>query len=280
MKTVRHISFSEFQRWLRSSRIIILAVMLVFVHTQIITTLADCSARMGEPVGILEGFIALGNSGVIVLTVPALFLVLLADFPQKGGIDFFYQMRTSKKKWILGQMLFAVEASIFLTVFLVVSSMVMLLGCGKWMTGFSHAVTHYSAVFPERTGDYILQLLPENLYQQLTLAEAFGHTALLMFLYFLLLALILLLASLFNQKYAGLLADTVLIILGTVSTSVKADWMWLFPMAQSIPWVHYEKYLSKPIFPIAGSYLYLCVICAALAAASLAAARHYQAGRA
>lgn len=153
--------------------------------------------------------------------VPALFLVLLADFPQKGGIDFFYQMRTSKRKWILGQM-----------------------------------------------------------HQQLTLAEAFGHTALLMFLYFLLLALILLLASLFNQKYAGLLADTVLIILGTVSTSVKADWMWLFPMAQRIPWVHYEKYLSKPIFPIAGSYLYLCVICAALAAASLAAARHYQAGRA
>lgn len=137
MKTVRHISFSEFQRWLRSSRIIILAVMLVFVHTQIITTLADCSARMGEPVGILEGFIALGNSGVIVLIVPALFLVLLADFPQKGGIDFFYQMRTSKKKWILGQMLFAVEASIFLTVFLVVSSMVMLSGCGKWMTYIS-----------------------------------------------------------------------------------------------------------------------------------------------
>lgn len=120
----------------------------------------------------------------------------------------------------------------------------------------------------------------DDLYQQLTLAEAFGHTALLMFLYFLLLALILLLASLFNQKYAGLLADTVLIILGTVSTSVKADWMWLFPMAQSIPWVHYEKYLSKPIFPIAGSYLYLCVICAALAAASLAAAQRYQAGRA
>ena len=72
-----------------------------------------------------------------------------------------------------------------------------------------------SAVFPERDRRLVsLQLLPENLYQQLTLAEAFGHTALLMFLYFMLLALVLLLASLLNRKYAGLLADTALIILG------------------------------------------------------------------
>ena len=146
MKTVWHISTAEFQRWLRSSRIIILAVMLVFVHTQIITTLKDCSARMGEPIGVLEGFIALGNSGVIVLVVPALFLVLLADYPQKGGIDFFYQMRTSKKKWIMGQMLFAVEAAVFLAGFLVISSVVMLAGCGEWMDSAmrSHIILLYS----------------------------------------------------------------------------------------------------------------------------------------
>lgn len=279
MKTIRHISSAEFRRWLRSSRIIILGVMLVFIHTQIITTLQDCSARMGEPVGILEGFIALGNSGVIVLIVPALFLVLLADFPQKGGIDFFYQIRTSKRKWILGQMMFAVKAAVFLVGFLLIASMILLLGCGTWMTGFSHAVTHYSSVFPDRTGDYILQLLPENLYQQMTLGAALGHTIALMLLYFLMLALILLLSALLNQKYAGLLADAALIILGTVSTSVSAGWMWLFPMAHSIPWVHFEKYLSAQIFPLFGSYLYLGGICSALAAACLIAAKKYQAGQ-
>ena len=63
MRTILHIAFAEFRRWMRSSRIIILAVMLVFVHTQIITTLQDCAARMGEPVGILEGFIALEIPG-------------------------------------------------------------------------------------------------------------------------------------------------------------------------------------------------------------------------
>ena len=104
-------------------------------------------------------------SGVIVLILPALFLVLLSDFPQKGGIDFLYQMRCSKKTWIWGQILFALEAVIFLVVFLIVSSCIMMSENGVWQMRFSNAVTYYSSTFPERTGDYILQLLPENLYQ-------------------------------------------------------------------------------------------------------------------
>ena len=95
IRAVFHISRVEFQRWMRSSRLIILGVMLVFIHMQIIITLQDCAVRMGEPVTILEAFVALGNSGVIVLILPALFLVLLSDFPQKGGIDFLHQMRCS-----------------------------------------------------------------------------------------------------------------------------------------------------------------------------------------
>ena len=55
--------------------------------------------------------------------------------------------------------------------------------------------------------------------------------------------------------------------------------MWLFPMTHSIPWVHFEKYLSEPVFPIAGSYLYLGGICAALAVICLMAAGKYQAGK-
>ena len=61
IRAVFHISRVEFQRWMRSSRLIILGVMLVFIHMQIIVTLQDCAVRMGEPVTILEAFVALGN---------------------------------------------------------------------------------------------------------------------------------------------------------------------------------------------------------------------------
>ena len=107
MKTVLHIAGTEFKRWLRSSRIIILGVMLIFVHMQIIVTLQDCASRTGLPVSVPEAFVALGNSGSIVLILPALFLVLMSDFPQKSVIDFLDQIRCSKRVWIMGQIMFA-----------------------------------------------------------------------------------------------------------------------------------------------------------------------------
>lgn len=97
-----HIAQAEFRQWLRSSRIIILFVMLVFVNVQVIGPLRQCKMLMGEMLSIPEAFVALGNSGVILLIIPILFLVLMADFPQRTGIDRFYQMRCTKRTWIFG----------------------------------------------------------------------------------------------------------------------------------------------------------------------------------
>ena len=102
-----HIAQAEFRQWLRSSRIIILFVMLVFVNVQVIGPLRQCKMLMGEMLSIPEAFVALGNSGVILLIIPILFLVLMADFPQRTGIDRFYQMRCTKRTWIFGQAVFA-----------------------------------------------------------------------------------------------------------------------------------------------------------------------------
>ncbi|MCD8217362.1 MAG: hypothetical protein LUD01_04845 [Clostridiales bacterium] len=278
-QTIRKISAAEFTRWLRSSRLIILGVMLVFIHMQVIRPLCDCAARMGEPVAIQEAFVALGNSGQIVLIIPLLFLVLIADFPQKNGIDLFYQIRCPKKIWILGQTLFAALAAFFLVAFLFLSSGIMILGNATWQTDFSHAVTHYLSVYPERTADYVVQLLPANLYQQMTLPEAVFFTATLMWFYFLLLALILLLSTLYSRKYAGVLADAFLIILGAITSAADVSAKWLFPMAHTISWIHYTEYFREQIVPIKASYLYLMLCCAGLFAFCMAAAGQYQAGK-
>lgn len=279
MRTVMHICREEFLQWMRSSRLVILAVMLVFVHIQIITTLKNTALLMEEPVSFFEGFIALGNSGVIVLVIPALWMVLMADFPHKSGIDILYQIRCPKRVWICGQILFAFTAALFVVAFLFISSVIMLIGSAQWSWKFSYAVTHYTSVFPERSGDYILQLLPENLYQQMTLGTVFVHTVCMMAFYFLLLALILLLASLCGHKNVGILVNTVLILLGTVTTAAQVKLMWVFPMAHSISWVHYEKYLRAEIFPMKGSYAYMIAGCSGLFLCCILAAKKYQAGR-
>ena len=137
--------------------------------------LRQCKMLMGEMLSIPEAFVALGNSGVILLIIPILFLVLMADFPQSTGIDRFYQMRCTKRTWIFGQAVFG-QLSCFVLLFLLVSSCVLMIGTGRWSLSFSDAVTHFTSVYPDRTGDYVVRLLPGNLYQQMTLEQALIHT--------------------------------------------------------------------------------------------------------
>lgn len=279
IKAAAHISVAEFHRWMRSSRLIILGVILIFIHIQVIVPLKECALLMETPVSIPEAFVALGNSGLLLLVIPVLFLVLMADFPQKDGIDVFYQIRCGKKVWICGQILFALEAALFLVIFLAVASMLMIWDSGEWRMSFSRAVTHYTTVFPERSRDYVVQLLPENIYHQMTLGTAMLHTALFTFLHFLLLSLVLLYTALYNKKKAGIFIDGFLLILGAVTCEVRMDAMWLLPMAHTIPWVHFETYLDKEVFPVTGSYLYLLGGCAVLTVLCLAASGKYQAGK-
>lgn len=275
-KAASHISSLEFGKWFRNTRLVILAVMVVFIRVQVAAPLAECARLMGEPVSVFEGFLAICNSGVILLVLPILFLVLVADFPQRDGTHLFCQARCRKRVWIAGQILFAMKACLFLVVFLFVVSCILMLGCGSWQFSFSDAVTHFTSVYPDRTGDYVVQLVPGNLYQQMGLGMALLHSACMMYLHFLLLSMVILWSFLLQKKYAGILADGFLIILGAVTCEVQLPAMWVFPMPHTVPWLHYEEYLSAMVFPMWASYLYLGGGCAALVTACFVAARRYQ----
>ena len=236
-----HIAQAEFRQWLRSSRIIILFVMLVFVNVQVIGPLRQCKMLMGEMLSIPEAFVA-----------------------------------CTKRTWIFGQAVFAAAASCFVLLFLLVSSCVLMIGTGRWSLSFSDAVTHFTSVYPDRTGDYVVQLLPGNLYQQMTLEQALIHTFCLLLLYFLLISYVLLFSAVSNHRYVGILVNGFAIILGAVTCEVRMKQMWILPMAHTIPWLHYDEYLDRMNFPMWGSYLYLGAISALLLVLCFARAGHYQ----
>lgn len=273
---VFQIAYTELKNLLRSTKIIVLGVFLLFLHMQIVLPLRECSELMGKKLSWFEPFIAASNSGMVVLILPLFFLVMIADFPNEGGISPFFHVRCKKRTWVLGQILFAVFASLFVTGFVLVSSMVLLVPKGAWFSGFSDAVTKYVSVFPERAGDYITQLLPENVYHQMTLKTAVVYSVSLLFCYFLLLALVVLFFTMLNHKLAGLLIDGALILTGTVACGFRLEGMWAFPMTHTISWLHYTEYFSEPVFPIWGSYLYFSVLIVILAAGSLIAGKRYE----
>ncbi|MDE6627454.1 MAG: hypothetical protein K2K56_13950 [Lachnospiraceae bacterium] len=250
----------EFGQWIYNSKMIILSILMVFIQIQIIEPLRQCGELMNSRLSFLEPFAALGNSGIVALVVPIVFLVLIADFPQANGMVLFFHIRCNKKIWLCGQVLFSIGASLLMVLFLALVSGFLLSDSGSLSGEFSEAVTHYVAVFPEKSGDYVVELLPENLYNQMSLQTAVLHTSILMFLNFILISRILLLASLLNKKRIGIFVNVFLIACGAACSSLRLKLMWFFPLAHFVLQVHFREYLTKEIFPVYGSYIYFVML--------------------
>ena len=89
------------------------------------------------------------------------------------------------------------------------------------------------------------------------------------------LAMLLLIFSLIKKKIAGIFLDGIIVLLGTITCAGRMAYMWVFPMAHTIPWLHYTEYLKEPVLPLFCSYLYFGVINAVLIILSIVMSKHY-----
>lgn len=275
IKIVWKLAYMELMRLVRSSKVIILALFVIFINIQIIAPLRELSNLMGHKLSVFEPFAAIGNSGVVVLILPLFFITMMADFPREGECQYFYRIRCSKRIWIVGQIVYAIESAVALTFFVLLASILLSLDFISWKSDYSYAVTRYVAVFPEHSGEYVVQLIPENLYNQISLSGAVIHTVLLLVLYFIMLAMFILVFSIIKKKIAGILVNGCLIIFGAVVCAGRMIYMWALPMAHTITWLHYAEYRSKPLFPIFYSYFYFGVINVVLIILAIAMSKHY-----
>ena len=58
----------------------------------------------------------------------------------------------------------------------------------------------------------------------------------------------------------GLLAAIFVIAAGVVTCSVKTAVMWLFPMANTIIWLHYDTIRDAPELPVWCSFVYFLIV--------------------
>lgn len=262
-KTLR-IAKTEYIKWLRNPRMLIGGILVIVIYTLAVVPLLDRAEKMGLPMNIFEPMIAVGNSGLLVLLLPSVFLVLQSDYPVIEANSLMYLSRTGKRSWLLGQLLFSLMSivtflgGIFIAVGICAAS-------GSYFgVEWSESTRMYAAVFPEDADSFAALLLPPNLYNQIPLGMTLLYTFSLLALYFFVLTLILMLFSMVKKRGVGLFLTYAVVMCGLVTCSVRVDAMWAFPMANSIIWLHYTEILSKPIYPIWSSYLYFGVLIAGL----------------
>lgn len=257
---------TEYIKWVCDARIIILGVLVIFIYTFAIEPLLKNAEEMGEPLNILEPFIAIANSGAILLIIPLVFLTLIADFPKIDTNTVFYIIRVGRVNWLLGQIIKLVMMALSYLAFIFAGAVIPMLGRGFWYNGWSNVATQYAVRFPQKSGNFGVQLLPENLYNQLSVFSAAIQSYLLVFAYLMIIGLLLLAFSLVKKKTMGFVLCGAVISLGTAFCSIKTVLMWSMPMANSIIWLHFTKYFRQPVVSLTFSIIYLCVFIAALIA--------------
>lgn len=255
---------TEFVKWVCDARMVIVAVLLIFINNFAVSPLTNNAELMGEPLNILEPFIAVANSEILILIIPIVFLTLIADYPKVDTNTVFYIVRIGRANWFVGQVLKLVFMIVSYLAVIFIGTVLPMLSKGFWYNGWSNVATGFVKMFHDRRGDFGVELLPENLYNQLSVFEAAVKSYLLVAAYLMIIGLILLVFSLFKRKTMGFIICGGMISLGMAFSAIRTNLMWTMPMANSITWLHYTKYFKKPIMPMSFSVIYLLVLIAVL----------------
>lgn len=275
LKKIRSVAYAEYVKWICNPRIIIFFAFFIFVYDYIILEMKDASNEMGAKCMIFEPFLAIGNSTFLMLLIPVVFITLLGDFPKTDGNTMFYICRTGKKNWIFGQLLFAFMAELTYLLSMLIFSTVCALPFSMWSDKWSDITTKYTYVFPDRMGALMANLLTNRLYNNITPLGAMIYTFSLMLLYLFLISVILMTGFAFGKRIFGIVINCIIMCIGTVAAMSESALKWYFPTANTLSWLHFDKFLNKQIFDIRYSYLYFIVAVIVLVVTDMIAIRRY-----
>lgn len=266
-KSMWAIARIEYVKWITNPRIIIVGVMLIFMKGLAVDPLLERAEKMQGQLNVFEPFVAIGNSGMLVMLLPCVFMILLGDYPILEDGMLFTVYRAKKINWFFGQVLFLLLA---ITTFLgaVMGASIVMSG-GTWGMGWSDIVTKYNSYYPKEANNFASQLLPSNLYNQISMMKAVFDTLILFMAYLFFLALILYLFKLLKLEIVSMASACFVIGIGAVSYSLKQSAMWIFPMANAIVWAHYEVILRNQVYPMWISFAYFIFCCMLLLATNL-----------
>ena len=114
----------EYIEWITNPRMLMCVVLVVMVREIVLLPMRNLSMGMGQPINAMEPVIAVANSGVLLMLMPLVYLVIMADFPRVSGNTYFYLTRTGRINWIMGQIIFQIVSLLTYLLFVIISTLV------------------------------------------------------------------------------------------------------------------------------------------------------------
>lgn len=251
---------TEVRRVFLNPRIMTAGMLLIFIYNLVINELFLRADKTGFPVNSAESFIAVGNSGILMLFLPSVFLILISDFPDMGAHTLYSIHRAGRLSWLFGKLFAALVSTVAYVALMLGGCCFMTAPKGFFGSDWSDTVTKYVSMFPNEQNTLMSQYLPSNLFNQMSLSYALLHTILLLILYLFFLSLVIMFFRIRGMRVAGIAAAFAVVAAGVLTCALRADIMWAFPMANTITWLHFDTAFRKPVMPMYLSYIYFAVL--------------------
>ena len=262
-KKVLQVFRVEYVQWITNPKLLMFVVLLVFIRELVILPILRAAQLMDTPINMWEPCIAVGNSGIILLFLPVFYMMLMSDFPKLNNNMFYFIPRVGRKNWFAGQLLFQAAAAATYLMVIIVSTLLQVMHTAYGLNGWSLVVTRFSSSSFESQVD-MANLVPLNLYYQMPPLTAFIYTYILLFLYLSLLSCMMLIGFMFGKKVWSFFLSIIIIGVGMGFAALKSGYMWFFPSAHAILWLHCQNYYRKYVFSPELSILILggvCILC-------------------
>lgn len=255
--TIWNIAKGEYIKWITNPRIVSVGILVTFIHSFAIQPMLQQSEKYGKPLNVFEPFLAVCNSGMMMLFIPIVFILLMSDFPIMSGNTLFTVYRSGKYNWFLGQIMFVFMSIFSFLITILISCMIMSKGVfdNKW----SESISLYDSFYPKEAGGFVSKLLPPNLYNQIPIMNALFNTTLLLIMCLFMYALILSLMKMLYLRTSGLFIVIAMCALGAVTCALQIKAQWFLPTSNTMIWLHYQELLREKSFPLIDSYLYFII---------------------
>lgn len=259
---VFRVAKNEYVKWITNPKLIIFVVLIVFAYDYVILDLLEAADKMGVKLQIFEGFIGISNSRLLLMIIPIVFVGLMGDFPRIDANAMFYIHRVGKGNWLLGEMLFALMASVTYLAAILGFSVVSLAGSAYVTNSWSKVTTHYYLFAPNDYASNVANLTTGRLYNNLKPTSAMIHIVVVMLLFLFMISMILLAFFVCKARLFGVILACGVLCIGNVLAYIETGVRWLFPNAHAIMELHFDEIYRKPIMDMRVSYLYyiLCIV--------------------
>lgn len=275
LNRILSVARTEYVKWIMNPRMVILFVTIIFIYDYIIKEQLTAADKMVTRIMIAEPFVAAANSEFIILAMPAVFLVLISDFPKTDGNTMFYIQRVGKNNWMLGQLLFAVMSAGTYLFTICLSTFLLVYHKAYISNSWSDVVTRYAQRFPKESRSKIVNLINGRLYNNIKPFHALIRTFFLQFLFLVLIAVMLFVSFAVGKRMVGMLIACSILCLGSGLCLLGSNIKWALPSAHALLWLRYDMVLKHQIVSVSSSYLYFLIMIAILMIIGFIAIKRY-----